>query len=474
MTKNKFFKKSLVAICAVFVFNMAHAQEVLVSPNGNFRMTFTIQDGGFPAYELEYKGRTVIKPSRLGFELRGEREPLAFGTEMVVQNRRELPPVPFNNDFSIVKTERDTFDEYWYTVWGEESRIRNHYNELTVTLHQASHDRTLVVRFRLFDTGLGFRYEFPSQPNLIHFSIAEERTQFAMTGNHLAWWIPGDYGSQEFDYTTSRLSEIRGLMRYAITPNITQHPFSETGVQTALLMRTDDGIYINLHEAALVNYSCMHLNLDEKNLVFESWLTPDAIGAKGFLQTPAVSPWRTIIVSDDAREILASRITLNLNEPNKIEDYSWIRPMKYIGIWWELITGKSSWAFTEDFLSVQLGVTDFASATQSESWAAYTANVKRHIDFAAEHGFDGLLVEGWNVGWEDWFGNWKDYVFDFVTPYPGFDVEAIRDYAKKRGVYMVMHHETSGSVINYERHLARAYQFMVDNNYRALQVRNNP
>ena len=457
-------KKLFAVMFAVCIFGSVSAH-VLISPNGNYRMNFRIQEGGIPTYDLYYKGNLVIATSRLGFELMGGREPIAFGTPIAVQTPRQRPNVPFYNNFSIINVERSTTDYTWETVWGEERFIRNHYNELAITLQQAETDRILIIRFRMFDTGLGFRYEFPSQPNLIHFALAHERTEFAMTGDHTTFWIPGDYNTAEYDITISRLTEIRGLMHRAITPNATQFPFSETGVQTPLLMRTNAGIYISIHEAALINYAAMHLELDDENLVFHSHLTPCAIGSRGFLQTPAVSPWRTIIVTDDAREILSSRIVLNLNEPNRIEDTSWIRPMKYIGIWWTLITGQSSWYFTEDFYSVQLGITDFENATQSPRWAAYTANVKRHIDFAARHGFCGVLVEGWNIGWEDWFGNWKDHVFDFLTPYPGFDVVAIRDYAAYRGVSMIMHHETSGSVINYERHLERAYRFMNEHNY---------
>jgi hypothetical protein len=321
----------------------------------------------------------------------------------------------------------------------------------------------------LFNDGLGFRYEFPAQKNLSYFVIKEERTQFAMNGDHTAFWIPGDYDTQEYDYTTSKLSEIRGLNEKARTENVSQTSFSTTGVQTSLMMKTDDGLYLNLHEAALINYSCMHLNLDDKNMVFESWLTPDAIGDKGYMQAPDHSPWRTIIVSDDARDILASKMTLNLNDPSKIEDTSWIKPVKYVGVWWEMITGKSSWAYTDAFPTVQLGVTDFATAKPNGKHGANTQNVKKYIDFAAENGFDGVLVEGWNEGWEDWFGHSKDYVFDFVTPYPDFDVKGIHEYAKSKGIKMIMHHETSGSTRNYERHIDQAYQFMKDNGYDAVK-----
>jgi len=434
-------------------------------------MIFSIQDGGFPAYELTYKNKQVIKPSRLGFELKPEAASRAFydfspeGT--VVENRDEKTNL--YSGFQVKATSTVSFDETWQPVWGEESEIRNHYNELAVTLEQKQNNRQMIIRFRLFNDGLGFRYEFPEQENLIYFVIKEERSQFAMTGDHTAFWIPGDYDTQEYDYTTSKLSEIRGLMQQAITPNCSQTPFSPTGVQTALMMKTNEGLYINIHEAALINYACMHLNLDDKNMVFTSWLTPDACGDKGYMQAPCHSPWRTIMVSDDARNILASRMTLNLNEPCKIEDTSWIKPVKYIGVWWEMITGKSEWSFTDDFPSIQLGVTDYSKAKPHGRHGATNAHVKEYIDFAAKHGFDAVLVEGWNIGWEDWFGNSKDDVFDFVTSYPDFDVAEIRDYAKSKGVKMIMHHETSSSVRNYERRMDNAYKFMKDNGYDAVK-----
>ena len=295
---------------------------------------------------------------------------------------------------------------------------------------------------------MGFRYEFPQQENLNYFVIKEEHSQFAMTGDHTAFWIPGDYDTQEYDYTESKLTEIRGLMKGAITDNASQTSFSPTGVQTSLQMKTADGLYINLHEAALVDYSCMHLNLDDKNLIFESWLTPDAMGDKGYMQTPCQSPWRTVIVSDDARDILASKLTLNLNEPCAYQDVSWIKPVKYIGVWWEMITGKSSWAYTDDVYSVKLGLTDYSKTRPNGRHAANNDKVKRYIDFAARHGFDQVLIEGWNEGWEDWFGKSKDYVFDFVTPYPDFDVKMLNAYAKEKGVKLMMHQETSASEEN--------------------------
>ncbi|MBD0723873.1 alpha-glucosidase [Flavobacterium sp. L1I52] len=422
----------------------------LKSPNQQLQMEFSLQKDGTPGYSLKYKGKVVIKPSKLGLELKDDAKSLL-------------------NDFAIADTKTTTFDEIWKPVWGEVASIRNHYNELVVTLNQKGTDRQMIIRFRLFDEGLGFRYEFPSQKNLTYFVIKEERSQFAMNGDHTAFWIPGDYDTQEYDYTTSKLSEIRGLTEKAMTANVSQQSFSPTGVQTALMMKTADGLYINLHEAALINYSCMHLNLDDKNMIFESWLTPDAKGDKGYMQAPCQSPWRTVMVSDDAREILASKMTLNLNDPCKIDDTSWIKPVKYIGVWWEMITGKSTWAYTDEYPTVQLGVTDFAKAKPNGKHGANTTNVKKYIDFAAANGFDAVLVEGWNVGWEDWFGHSKDYVFDFVTPYPDFDVKGIHEYAKSKGIKMIMHHETSGSTRNYERHMDKAYQFMKDNGYDAVK-----
>lgn len=458
-------KKILLSIGLINLCMGLAVGQTLFSPNRELKMDFSIEKGR-PTYTLQYKGKTVIAPSHLGIELKGEFQRREFNE---MDDKNEGSPYSLMTGFAVADSAFSTFDETWTPVWGEESSIRNHYNELAVTLRQKETDRTMLLRFRLFDDGLGFRYEFPQQKNLNYFVIKEECTQFAMTGDHTAYWIPGDYDTQEYDYTVSRLSEIRKLQAGAITENLSQTSFSPTGVQTALMLKTDDGIYINLHEAALINYACMHLNLDDEHMIFTSWLTPDSQGDKGYMQTPCHSPWRTVIVSDDARDILASRITLNLNDPCKIEDTSWIKPCKYVGVWWEMITGMGDWSYTWDFPSVQLGVTDYTKAKPHGRHSANTANVKRYIDFAAKHGFDAVLVEGWNIGWEDWYGNSKDYVFDFVTPYPDFDVDEIRDYAKSKGVKMIMHHETSASIRNYERHLDKAYQFMVDNGYPAVK-----
>lgn len=437
--------------CFLLVLSMSSAAmaESITSPNGQLQLNFSVNSQGEPVYELFYKGKAVIKPSKLGLELKND--------------------PGLMNGFTLADTQTSTFDETWEPVWGEVKQIRNHYNEMAVTLDQKAQDRNIIIRFCLFDDGLGFRYEFPLQKNLNYFVIKEERTQFAMTGDHKAFWIPGDYDTQEYDFTESKLSEICGLMKSAITGNASQTQFSPTGVQTSLQMKTADGLYINLHEAALVDYSCMHLNLDDKNLIFESWLTPDAVGDKGYMQAPCKSPWRTVIVSDDARDILASKLTLNLNEPCAYEDVSWIKPVKYVGVWWEMIAGKSTWAYTDDLPSVKLGETDYSKTKPNGRHGANNENVKRYIDFAAAHGFDQVLVEGWNEGWEDWFGHSKDYVFDFVTPYPDFDVKMLNAYAKSKGVKLMMHHETSSSVRNYERHMDKAYRFMVDNGYNAVK-----
>ena len=421
----------------------------LSSPNGKLEAKFYLDDSGCPRYELNYKGKAVIKSSKLGLEL------------------KDTPSLM--NGFTLVDSQKSTFDETWEPVWGEVSQIRNHYNELVVTLEQKEHNRTILICFRLFNDGLGFRYEFPRQKTLNYFVVRDEKTEFAMTGDHKAFWIPGDFDTQEYDYNESKLSEIRGLMKGAITPNASQTPFSPTGVQTALQMVSDDGLYINIHEAALVDYSCMHLELDDKTMIFKSHLTPDALGNMAYMQSPCKTPWRTIIVSDDARDILNSKLTLNLNEPCAYDDVSWIKPVKYMGVWWEMITGYSSWAYTDELPSVKLGETNYSDCTPNGKHAANNENVKMYLDFASEHGFDELLVEGWNEGWEDWFGNSKDYVFDFLTAYPDFDVVELREYAKSKGMKLMMHHETSSSVRNYERHMADAYKFMADNNYTSVK-----
>ena len=459
---------SLIAfLCISFI---ANAQQKLTSPDNNLVMTFQVDSKGAPTYELTYKNKVVIKPSTLGLELKKEDN---TRTDFDWVDRRDLTKLDSKTNlydgFEVKDTQMTTFDETWQPVWGEEKEIRNHYNELAVTLYQPMNDRSIVIRFRLFNDGLGFRYEFPQQKSLNYFVIKEEHSQFGMNGDHIAFWIPGDYDTQEYDYIESKLSEIRGLMESAVTVNASQFVFSPTGVQTSLQMKTDDGIYINLHEAALVDYSCMHLNLDDNNLIFESWLTPDVLGNKAYMQAPSKTPWRTIIVSDDARDILASKLTLNLNEPCAYKDVSWIKPVKYIGVWWEMITGMKSWSYTDELLAMRFGENDYTKIKPNGRHAANNENVKRYIDFAAEHGMDQVLVEGWNEGWESWGGSSRDFVFDFVTPYPDFDVKMLNDYARSKGVRLMMHHETSASVRNYERHLDKAYQFMADHGYNSVK-----
>ena len=441
--------RKMILLMSIFAMPLAMAQQQS-SPDGNVVLTFSLKADGTPSYKVTYKNKAVINESTLGFTLK-KAEPLT-------------------QNFKVVDTKKSTFKETWKPVWGEESEILNHYNELLVQLQQEKTHRKMNIRFRVYNEGVGFRYEFPSQKELTYFVIEEELSQFAMTGDHTAWWIPGDYDTQEYDYTESKLSEIRGLMKQAVTENVSQFVFSPTGVQTSLMMKTKDGLYINLHEAALVNYSLMNLNLDDKTFVFQSWLTPDAQGAKGYLQAPCHSPWRTIMVSDDARKILASRLILNLNEPCAIADTSWIKPVKYVGVWWEMITGKNSWSYTNDLPAVDLNTVDYTKTKPNGTHGATNEEVRKYIDFAAKHGFDQVLVEGWNIGWEDWFGHKKDYVFDFITPYPDFDLKALNDYAHSKGVKLMMHHETSGSTRNYERHMKAAYELMNQYGYNSVKT----
>lgn len=440
--------RKIILLMSVLAMHWAVAQQQ-TSPDGNVVLSFSLKADGTPTYKMTYKGKPVINESTLGFTLKKDE--------------------PLTNHFKVVSDSKSTFKETWKPVWGEEKEILNHYNELLVQLKQDKTNRLMNIRFRVYNEGVGFRYEFPTQKELTYFVIAEENTQFAMTGDHTAWWIPGDYDTQEYDYNESKLSEIRGLMKQSMTDNVSQYVFSPTGVQTALMMKTKDGLYINLHEAALVDYALMNLNLDDKNFIFQSWLTPDAKGDKGYLYTPTKTPWRTVMVSDDARNILASRLILNLNDPCALADTSWIKPVKYIGVWWEMITGKSSWAYTDDLPTIKLDEVDYTKVKPNGTHAANNDKVRHYIDFAAKHGFDQVLVEGWNVGWEDWFGHRKDYVFDFVTPYPDFDIKALNDYAHAKGVKLMMHHETSGSTRNYERHMKAAYELMNKYGYNSVK-----
>ena len=463
-------KRILLSAALICIALGAMAQKV-TSPDGKMELSFAL-DNGRPTYTLRVDGKTVVAPSHLGYQLKkenGEKSTDFDWKPSRATDKEASRKADFFSDFTLEKFENNSFDETWKPVWGEESSIRNHYNELLVQLKQTKNNRFLNIRFRLFDDGLGFRYEFPDQKNLTYFVVAEELTEFAMTGNHTAWWVAGDYDTQEYNYQTTKLSEIRGRMKRAITENASSTPIGPTTVQTALQMRTDGGLYLNIHEAACTDYPTMHLTYQENNNTFVSHLTPDARGDKGYLQTPTVSPWRTVIVGRKATNILASRITLNLNEPSKIEDTSWIHPVKYVGVWWDMITGRGKWAYTDAVSSVQLGKTDYSKLPSNGKHSANTENVKRYIDFAAKNGFDAVLVEGWNEGWEDWFGHLKDYVFDFVSPYPDFDVKGLSNYAKSKNVKLIMHHETSSSVRNYERHLDKAYQFMKDNGYDAVK-----
>ncbi len=452
-------KKRNNIILALLLMPLAMLAQAVKSPNGNVELKFSLTDNGRPTYEMTYKGKAVIKPSHLGLELAKDKH-ASKG-----ENETDLM-----EGFKINDTLVTTFDETWKPVWGETSTIRNHYNELAVSLVQAVSNRNIIIRFRVYDDGMGLRYEFPQQKELNYFLIKEERTQFAMAGNHKAWWVAGDYDTQEYPTMTSKLSDIRYLMDDAIVwGNSSQTPFSPTGVQTSLQMKSDDGLYINIHEAACIDYATMHLNLDDKKMVFESWLTPDATGLKGCMQTPCQTPWRTVIVSDDARDMLASNLILNLNEPCALEDVSWIKPMKFCGIWWEMIVGKSSWHYTDEYPSVKLGQLDYSKAKPNGRHLANNKDVRRYINFAAANGIDQVLVEGWNEGWEDWANMWKWDVFDFITPYPDFDIKALNEYAHSKGVRLMMHHETSSSVTNYERWMEQAYSLMNKYGYTAVK-----
>ena len=446
-----------LCLCALMMPLLLVAQQVK-SPNGNVVVSFSLIDNGVPTYKVSYKGKPVIKQSRLGLELTPSQN-----------DGIKAEDTNLMNGFKVSNTETSSFKEVWKPVWGETSSILNHYNEMAVSLTQEHPNRTIIIRFRVYNDGMGLRYEFPRQSNLGYFIIKDEHTQFAMAGDHTAWWLPGDYDTQEYETVTSKLSEIRSKMKAAVTENTSQTTFSETGVQTSLQMKSSDGLYINLHEAACVNYPTMHLNLDDKNMVFESWLTPDAQGNKAYMQAPRTTPWRTLLVSDDARDMLSSNLILNLNEPCQYDDTSWIKPVKYCGVWWEMIVGRKSWSYTDEFPAVEIGVTDFSKAKPNGRHGATTAEVKRYIDFAAKNGLDQVLVEGWNIGWEDWFGHSKFKVFDFQTPYPDFDIKALNEYAHSKGVKLLMHHETSASAMNYERYMEDAYKLMNKYGYNSVK-----
>lgn len=444
-----FTSKKLALLLVLLVAPFLVKGQTISSPDKNLSLKFELKNG-VPSYELSYKGKPVIKPSKLGIEI------------------KDAPS--FMDGFTVKNTAQSTVDDSWNPIMGEEKTIRNNYTELVVTLSQEKNNgRYINLKFRLFNDGLGFRYEFPKQKDLSYFIIKEEHTEFKLAGDHKIFWIPGDYDTNEYAYMTSKISEIPGLQKKATIEINAQQPIKNPSVQTPSMMKSADGLYLNIHEAALINYPAMFLNVDTATMTFSSHLTPDAVGNKGYMQTEAQTPWRTIVVSDKATEILASKLILNLNEPTKYKDVSWIKPVKYIGVWWEyFVAGKSTWAYgTEN--NVKLS-DDFSKLTPNGKHGATNERVMRYIDFAAANGFDGVLVEGWNVGWEDWIGNWKEEVFDFVTPYPDFDVVKLREYAKSKGVKIIMHHETSASVTNYERRLDRAFQFMKDNNYSSVKT----
>lgn len=446
-------------LIAALLLPLAALAQTVKSPDGNVSVHFSLTGNGVPTYEMTYKGKAVVKPSHLGLEL-----------AKIKQASKGMNETDLMEGFTETGSKTSTFDETWKPVWGEVAEVRNHYNELEVDLSQPSSQRNIIIRFRVYNEGMGLRYEFPQQENLNYFFIKEEHTQFAMAGDHTAWWIPGDYDTQEQETQESKLSEIRQRFHDAVNwNNSSVSVFSPTGVQTALQMKTADGLYINIHEAACIDYATMHLNLDDKTMTFESWLTPDATGLKGAMQTPCQTPWRTVMVSDDARVMLSSKMIYNLNEPCKLEDTSWIHPVKYCGVWWEMIVGRKTWNYTNEFPSVRLGVTDYAHAKPNGTHGATTAEVKRYIDFAAKNGLQEVLVEGWNTGWEDWSGHWKEDVFDFVTPYPDFDLPGLNAYAHSKGVKLMMHHETSSSVTNYERHLEEAFNLMNKYGYDAVK-----
>ena len=500
------YLRGLLLSVTFFLSMVAIAQKTVKSPDGNLVLTFRLADGGVPTYSLDYKGKSVILPSRLGLELARDKH-ASNGMD-----ERDLL-----EGFAVKNTLLSTFDETWEPVWGETRTIRNHYNEMAVTLEQRwettgvsaeegergrwfdIQNREMIVRFRIYNDGIGFRYEFPQQKNLNYFIIKEERTEFSLAGDHTAWWITADYDTQEYPIQTTRLSEIparqklsfdKRNIRYqdgtderqvdaVVWDNASLTPV-QNAVQTSLQMRSDDGLYINIHEAACINYATMHLELVDEGIrmkdessnssfTFQSHLTPDATGLKGCMQTPCQSPWRTIIVSDDARDMLSSNLILNLNEPCALDDVSWIHPTKYCGVWWEMIVGKSSWNYTDQYPSVQLSTIDYQQSTPNGRHAANNEKVRRYIDFAAENGLDQVLVEGWNVGWEDWANRWKRDVFDFQTPYPDFDLKALNNYAHSKGVKLMMHHETSSSTQNYERHLEKAYTLMNEYGYDAVK-----
>ena len=497
-----------ILLSIALLLSLSATAATVKSPNGNIVLSFSVDQQGRPLYSMTYKGKAVVNPSHLGLELAKDKHA-----------SKGLKETDLMDGFQIKGETTSEFDETWQPVWGETRDIRNHYNEYVATLSQPSSQREIIIRFRVYDDGIGFRYEFPQQKELNYFLIQEERSEFAMAGDHTAWWLPGDYDTQEQETQETKLSEIRGRMQEAVNwGNSSVAVFSPTGVQTSLQMKSQDGLYINIHEAACADYATMHLELidaettalttqlgggsnaytpnpkpspyysnlkpqtsarpegalsSKRNLkpfTFVSHLTPDATGLKGAMQTPCQTPWRTVMVSDDARDMLSSNLILNLNEPCALDDVSWIHPTKYCGVWWEMIVGRGSWHYTNDFPSIKLDQIDWQKVKPNGTHKANNENVKRYIDFAAENGLDEVLVEGWNVGWEDWANMWKRDVFDFVTPYPDFDIKMLNDYAHSKGVKLHMHHETSSSTQNYERHMEKAFQLMNKYGYDAVKT----
>ncbi len=440
-------KKILIPFM-LFLAIMVQSQ-TLVSPDGNLKMKFSVANGQ-PTYQLSFQNKEVIKTSKLGIEAEG---------------------VSLKDHFQITDSTRASFDQSWNPVWGNYKTIRSQYNELCLELTQnQQYNRKIKIRFRLFDDGLGFRYEFPEQKHLNYFIISDEITEFNLTGDHKAFCMPGDYDTNEFPYTTALISQIQEKMEISMKIKPVETKTPGLTVQTPLMLKSADGLYINIHEAALVGFPAMLLNVDDKGFSLTSHLTPDKLGKKGYFQAPVLSPWRTILVSDDARDILASSTILNLNEPNKIEDTSWIKPMKFIGVWWEMFIGTDkTWAYS-DYYSAKPGVTDYSKLTPNKRHPANTANVKKYIDFAAKHGIEGVLVEGWNEGWEDWGAYRKDKHFDFCKPYPDFNMPELRDYAAAKGVQIIMHHETASNAADYERKLDKAFDFMNANNYKSVKT----
>ncbi|TRX36586.1 glycoside hydrolase family 97 protein [Flavobacterium sp. ZT3R18] len=444
--------KKIFFVCFfIFVFNSVVDAQELKSPDGNLKLSFHLNEVGTPIYSLRYKLKAVIKESKMGFVLKSD--------------------ILFNENFNLLGTHFQTENSTWQPVLGEQKEIRNHYNEMKVELIQSKSERKITICFRLFDDGLGFRYEFPVQENLRHFIIQEETSEFNLVGDHKTFWLPGDYDSNEYKYTTSKISDIPALMVHAYDESLAaQTKIKNLAVQTPLMMKTDEGLYINIHEAALTNYSALFLNVDSKTFALSSHLTPDAVGNKGYMQTGSHTPWRTIVVSDDARTILASKLILNLNDPCTFEDTSWIKPVKYIGVWWEYFIGKgSTWAYSDD-QDVVIGTTDFSKLKPNGTHGANTKHVKEYIDFAATNGFDAVLVEGWNEGWEDNTAFKKERIYSFTKSYPDFDVKELSKYATQKGVKIIMHHETTSSTVEYERQLDDALRFMVDNNYNAVKT----